>query len=69
MGCSSAQGGKFHSGAACGADAQGRRFGSAGLLDGLHRCPGRKISFTSCKRSCCPGGGGAGAGKLQPFPG
>jgi len=52
-----------------GATAQGRRFGSAGLLDGLHQCPGRKISFTSCKRSNCPGAAGAGAGKLQPFPG
>jgi len=48
------------------ATSQGRRFGSAGLLDGLHRCPGRKILFTSCKRSKCPGAAGAGAGKLQP---
>jgi len=49
-----------------GASAQGRRFGSAGLLDGLQQGPGRKISFTSCKAEQVSRGGGAGAGKLQP---
>ena len=49
-----------------GASAQGRRFGSAGLLDGLHRCPGRKILFTSCKRSKCPGAAGPEPGSSSP---
>jgi len=53
-----------------GAAAQGRRFGSAGLLDGLHQGPGRSCSsaeiFIQELQAEQPPGGGAGAGKLQP---
>ena len=50
-----------------GASVQGRMFGSAGLLDGLHQGPERKISFRSCKRTGCPGAAGPEPGSSSPF--
>jgi len=49
--------------------AQGRRLGSAGAPGWSAPVPRAKNFIHELRAERMPGGGGAGAGKLQPFPG